>query len=40
MVAYVDDFELMMLIALATIPVLGLLLRGARRHPLTAAADD
>jgi DHA2 family multidrug resistance protein len=39
MVAYIDDFRLMMLIALATIPVL-LLLRGARRHPLTAAADD
>jgi hypothetical protein len=29
----------MMLIALATLPVL-LLLRGARRRPLTAAADD
>ena len=39
MVAYIDDFRLMMLIALASIPVL-LLLRGARRHPLTAAADD
>ena len=39
MVAYIDDFRLMMLIALATIPVL-LLLRGARRHPFTAAADD
>jgi DHA2 family multidrug resistance protein len=39
MVAYIDDFRLMMLIALATLPVL-LLLRGARRRPLTAAADD
>jgi len=39
MVAYIDDFRLMMMIALATLPVL-LLLRGARRRPLTAAADD
>ena len=39
MVAYIDDFRLMMLIALGTLPVL-LLLRGARRRPLTAAADD
>jgi DHA2 family multidrug resistance protein len=39
MVAYVDDFRLMMLIALATLPVL-LLLRGGRHRPLTAAADD
>jgi DHA2 family multidrug resistance protein len=39
MVAYIDDFRLMMLIALATLPVL-LLLRGARRRPLTVAADD
>jgi DHA2 family multidrug resistance protein len=38
MVAYIDDFRLMMLIALATLPVL-LLLRGGRR-PLTVAADD
>jgi DHA2 family multidrug resistance protein len=38
MVAYIDDFRLM-LIALATLPVL-LLLRGGRRRPLTAAADD
>jgi len=37
MVAYIDDFRLMMLIALATLPVL--LLRGGRR-PLTVAADD
>jgi CO/xanthine dehydrogenase Mo-binding subunit len=39
MVAYIDDFRLMMVIALATLPVL-LLLRGTRRRPLTAAADD
>jgi hypothetical protein len=45
MVAYVDDFRLLMLIALASIPLL-LLLREARRQPLptapitTAAADD
>jgi DHA2 family multidrug resistance protein len=39
MVAYVDDFRLMMLIALATLPVL-LLLRVGRRRALTAAADD
>src|SRR5205807_921260 len=45
MVAYVDDFRLIMLIALATLPLL-LLLRDARRRPppiavaATAAADD
>jgi len=39
MVAYIDDFRLMMLIALATLPVL-LLLREKRRRPLTVAADD
>ena len=39
MVAYIDNFRLMMLIALATLPVL-LLLRGVRRRPVTAAADD
>src|SRR6201994_3499204 len=39
MVAYIDDFRLMMLIALATLPVL-LVLRGGRRHPVTVAADD
>ena len=45
MVAYVDDFRLIMLIALATLPLL-LLLRDARRRPLpvaaaaTVAADD
>jgi DHA2 family multidrug resistance protein len=46
MVAYIDDFKLIMLIALATLPLL-LLLRDARRRPLpaveaaaVAAADD
>src|SRR6516165_6175254 len=39
MVAYIDNFRLMMLIALATLPAL-LLLRGDRHRPLTAAADD
>jgi hypothetical protein len=39
MVAFIDNFRLMMLIALATLPVL-LLLRGGRRRPVTAAADD
>jgi MFS transporter, DHA2 family, multidrug resistance protein len=33
MVAYIDDFKLIMLIALATLP----LLRDARRRPLTEA---
>jgi DHA2 family multidrug resistance protein len=42
MVAYIDDFKLMMLIALASIPLL-MLFRKPRRRPLqavTAAADD
>src|SRR5256714_13146031 len=42
MVAYIDDFKLIMLIALASIPLL-LLFREPRRRPLqavTAAADD
>jgi MFS transporter, DHA2 family, multidrug resistance protein len=45
MIAYVDDFKLLMLIALASLPLL-LLLREARRRPspatptVTAAADD
>ena len=37
MVAYVDDFRLLMLIALAAIPVL-LLLRETRRRPAPVAA--
>jgi hypothetical protein len=45
MVAYIDDFKLIMLIALGSIPLL-LLLRDARSRPspaaaaTTAAADD
>ena len=42
MVAYIDDFKLLMLIALASLPML-LLLREARRPPppaASAAADD
>ena len=45
MVAYIDDFKLIMLIALATLPLL-LLLSDARRRPppavavATAAAND
>jgi len=39
MVAYIGDFKLLMLIALATLPLL-LLLREARRQPVPAAADD
>ena len=39
MVAYIDDFRLMMLIALATLPVL-LLLREGRSRTFAAAADD
>jgi DHA2 family multidrug resistance protein len=37
MVAYIDDFKLLMLIALASIPLL-LLLRDARSRPPPAAA--
>ena len=39
MVAYIDDFKLMMLIALASIPLL-LLLREPRRGPPPAAAPE
>jgi DHA2 family multidrug resistance protein len=38
MVAYIDDFKLMMLIALSSLPLL-LLLREARRQPSAAAAS-
>ena len=38
MVAYIDDFKLMMLIALASLPLL-LLLRQARRQPVPAAVS-
>ena len=37
MVAYIDDFKLIMLIALASLPLL-LLLRPAHRRPAPAAA--
>jgi len=45
MVAYIDDFKLIMLIALASIPLLLLLREARRRRPptaavSTAAADD
>jgi hypothetical protein len=38
MVAYVDDFRLIMFIALGSIPLLLLLLREAHRRPPPAAA--
>jgi DHA2 family multidrug resistance protein len=37
MVAYIDDFKLIMLIALASLPLLLLLHEGRRRPPSTAA---
>jgi hypothetical protein len=45
MVAYIDDFKLLMLIALGAIPLLLLLREARRRSPpeapvATAAADD
>ena len=42
MVAYNDDFALMLGVILACLPCLPLLLliRGPRRQPLRAAADD
>jgi DHA2 family multidrug resistance protein len=45
MVAYIDDFKLMMLITLASVPLVLLLREERRRPPLvavaaTAAADD
>jgi DHA2 family multidrug resistance protein len=39
MVAYIDDFKLIMLIALASIPLLLLLREARRRRPPTAAAS-
>ena len=39
MVAYNDDFALMLIVILASLPLL-LLVRGPRRQPLPAAADD
>ena len=39
MVAYNDDFALMLIVILVCLPLL-LLVRGPRRQPLPAAADD
>jgi MFS transporter, DHA2 family, multidrug resistance protein len=39
MVAYTDDFVLMLWVILACLPLL-LLIRGPRREPMPAAADD
>jgi MFS transporter, DHA2 family, multidrug resistance protein len=39
MIGYIDDFALMLIVILASIPLL-LLVRGPRRQPATAAADD
>jgi DHA2 family multidrug resistance protein len=39
MIGYIDDFALMLIVILATLPLL-LLVRVPRRQPMTAAADD
>jgi DHA2 family multidrug resistance protein len=39
MIAYNDDFALMLIVILASLPLL-LLVRGPRRQPIPAAADD
>jgi len=39
MVAYNDDFALMLIVILASLPLL-LLVRHPRRQPVPAAADD
>jgi DHA2 family multidrug resistance protein len=39
MIGYIDDFALMLIVILASVPLL-LLVRGPRRQPATAAADD
>ena len=39
MIAYNDDFALMLIVILACLPLL-LLIRGPRRQPVPAAADD
>ena len=39
MIGYIDDFALMLLVILASLPLL-LLVRAPRRQPATAAADD
>ena len=38
MVAYIDDFKLMMMVILASLPLL-LLLRAPRREPVAAPAE-
>ena len=39
MIGYIDDFALMLIVILASLPLL-LLVRVPRRQPLTAAAAD
>jgi len=39
MIAYNDDFALMLIVILASLPLL-LLVRGPRRQPVPAGADD
>jgi MFS transporter, DHA2 family, multidrug resistance protein len=39
MISYIDDFALMLIVILASLPLL-LLVRGPRRQPVPAAADD
>ena len=39
MIAYNDDFALMLMVILASLPLL-LLIRGPRRQPVPAAGDD
>ena len=39
MIAYIDDFALMLIVILASLPLL-LLIRGPRRQPVAAAAAD
>ena len=39
MIAYIDDFALMLIVILGSLPLL-LLVRGPRRQPVAAAAAD
>ena len=39
MIGYIDDFALMLIVILASLPLL-LLVRAPRREPVPAAADD
>ena len=39
MIAYIDDFALMLIVILASLPLL-LLVRVPRRQPVPAGADD